>query len=89
MGKKQVQYNHVGQILEKYCVCSRGHIFSPILMKLGLNVSLIDVFDEIEKGSCYMSKTRSLGQILGKHCVCFRGHIFLSNTPGSRLQCFL
>ena len=26
------------QILEKPCVCSRGHIFNPIIMKLGQNV---------------------------------------------------
>ena len=28
------------QILEKPCVCSRGHIFSLIIMKLGQNVFL-------------------------------------------------
>ena len=28
------------QILEKPCVWSRGHIFSPIVMKLGQNVSI-------------------------------------------------
>ena len=31
------------QILEKPCVCSRGHIFSPIIMKLGHN----DFIDKI------------------------------------------
>ena len=24
----------LGQILKKPCVCSRGHIFSPVIMKL-------------------------------------------------------
>ena len=32
-----------GQILEKPCVNKRGHIFSPITMKLGQN----DFLDEI------------------------------------------
>ena len=30
----------LGQILEKPCVHSRGHILSPILLKLGQNVCL-------------------------------------------------
>ena len=30
----------LGQVLEKPCVCSRGHIFSQIIMKLGQNVCL-------------------------------------------------
>ena len=34
------------------CVCSRGHIFSPIGMKLGQNVCLDEVSDEFENGSC-------------------------------------
>ena len=57
------------------CVRSRGHIFSPILMKLGLNVCLNKISDELEIGSCGV-KTRSLGQILEKPCVRSRGHIF-------------
>ena len=34
------------------CVCSRGHIFSPIIMKLGQNVCLDEISDETENGSC-------------------------------------
>ena len=34
------------QILEKPCVCSRGHIFSPIIMTLGQNVLLDKILDE-------------------------------------------
>ena len=34
------------------CVRSRGHIFSPILMKLGQNVCLNKISDEFEIGSC-------------------------------------
>ena len=32
------------------CVCSRGHIFSPIIMKLGQNVCLHEILDELENG---------------------------------------
>ena len=32
----------VGQILEKLCLWSRGHIFGPIFLKLGQNVCLDD-----------------------------------------------
>ena len=42
----------VGQILEKPCVRSRGHIFSPILMKPSQNVCLDEISDESEIGSC-------------------------------------
>ena len=42
-----------GQILEKPCVCSRGHIFSPIIMKLGQNVCLDEILDEFQNGSCW------------------------------------
>ena len=41
----------LGQILEKPCVLPRGHIFSPIMMKLGQNVFLDKVWDEFENGS--------------------------------------
>ena len=34
------------------CVHSRGHIFSPIIMKLGQNVYLDEFSDELENGSC-------------------------------------
>ena len=33
-------------ILEKPCVCSRGHIFSQIMMKLSLNFYLDKISDE-------------------------------------------
>ena len=36
------------------CVCSRGHIFSPILMKLGQNVCLNQISDKSENGSCWL-----------------------------------
>ena len=43
----------LGQNLEKPCVRSRGHLFSPIIMKLGQN----DCLDE----SCTSSKIGHVG----------------------------
>ena len=42
----------LGQILEKPCVHSRGHILSQIILKLGQNVCLNKILDEFENGSC-------------------------------------
>ena len=42
----------VGQSLEKPFVHSRGHIFSPILMKRNQNVCLDEISDKFENGSC-------------------------------------
>ena len=41
----------LGQILEKPCVRSRGHIFSRILMEVGQDVCLDDISDEFENRS--------------------------------------
>ena len=41
----------LGQILEKPCVRSRGHILSQILMEVGQDVCLDDISDEFENGS--------------------------------------
>ena len=40
------------QMSERPCVRSKGHIFSPIIMKLGQNVCLDKSLDEFENGSC-------------------------------------
>ena len=48
----------LGQILEKPCVRSRGHIFSPIIMKLGQNVFLDKISDKFENES---SRVKKLG----------------------------
>ena len=46
------QVRSVGQILEKPFVCSRGHIFSQIILKLGQNVCLDEILDEFENRLC-------------------------------------
>ena len=52
MGHVRSKTRSVGQMLEKSCVHSRGHIFSQIIMKLGQNVSLDELSDDYENGSC-------------------------------------
>ena len=61
-----------GKILEKPCVCSGGHIFILIIMKLDQHVCLYEISHKFENGNV-RSKTRSLGKILEKSCVHYRG----------------
>ena len=42
----------LGQIFEKLCVCSKGHIFSPIIMKLSQIDYLDKIVDKFNNGSC-------------------------------------
>ena len=55
MGHVESKTRSLGQILEKPCVRSRGHILSRILMgilmEVGQNVCLDDISDEFENGS--------------------------------------
>ena len=52
MGCVQSKARSPGQILGIPCVCSRGHIFRPLLLKLGQNVYLDEMLDKFENGSC-------------------------------------
>ena len=51
MGHVRFKTRSLDQILEKPCVRSRGHIFSPIIMKHGQNVFLDKISDEFKNGS--------------------------------------
>ena len=51
MGHVGSKTRSLGQILEKPCVRSRGHILSRILMEVGQDVCLDDISDEFENGS--------------------------------------
>ena len=42
----------LGQMLEKPCVRSRGHIFGPIVMKHDQKFCLDEISDKHENGSC-------------------------------------
>ena len=75
MGYVSFKTRSLGQISEKPYVHSRGHIFSPIIMKLGQNVCLDESQTCLEIVQV-RSKTRSEGQILEEPCVRSRGHIF-------------
>ena len=48
MGHVGSKARSLSQILEKPSVRSRGHNFSPIIMKLGRNVCLDEILDELE-----------------------------------------
>ena len=50
MGHVESKTRSMGQILEKPFVHCRGHIFSPILMKLGQNVCLNDISKVFDDG---------------------------------------
>ena len=73
IGHVRSKTRSLGQILEKCCVSSRGHIFSLIILKHRMFV-LIN-FRTILKMGHVGSKIRSLGQILEKPYVSSRGHI--------------
>ena len=70
MGHVGSKTRSLGQVLEKPCICSRGHIFSLIVMKLFQNVYLDEISDKFENASC------RVGQVLEKPCVHARGQIF-------------
>ena len=51
-GQVKLKTRSVGQMLEKPCVRSRGHILSHIILKLGQNVCLDENLDEFENRWC-------------------------------------
>ena len=75
----------LGQILEKPCVLSRGHIFSLIIMKLDQNVFLMKSRTSLKIGHVG-SKTNSQSQIL-KHLVYALKATFQSNNHVTLSEC--
>ena len=65
----------LGQILEKPCVRSRGHIFESDYHETWSEFVLMKCGTSLKMGHVGL-KTRSLGQILENLCVCSRGQIF-------------
>ena len=51
MGHVESKTRSLIKILQKPCVCSRGHIFNPIIINLGQNVCLDEISDDFESGS--------------------------------------
>ena len=74
MGHVGSKNRSLGQVLEKPCVRSRGHGFSPIILKLRVFI-LMESWTSL-KMVRLRSVTRSKGQILKKPCIHSRGHIF-------------
>ena len=52
MGHVRSKTRSLGQIIEKPCVHSKGHIFNLIIMKRGQNVCIDKISDEFENRSC-------------------------------------
>ena len=46
-GSCRVKTRSLGQILEQPCVCSRGHIFSQIIIELGQNICLVKISEDL------------------------------------------
>ena len=62
MGHVGSKTRSLGQILDKTCVCSRDHIFCPIMKKLDQNVCLDKIKDKSENH--VRSKPRSPAQMI-------------------------
>ena len=88
MGHVRSKTRSQGHILKKTCVLSRGHIFSPIIMKLVQNVCLDETSQEFENGSCWVEKlvTRSN---LRKNFVCALEATFSVLLSGNLVRMFV
>ena len=79
MGDAGSKTRSVGQIMEKPCEHSRGHLLRMILVQSSSNLLRMIILT-ISQLSSNMgdvgSKTRSVGQIMEKPCEHSRGHIF-------------
>ena len=75
MGHVSSKTRSLGQMLEKPCACSRGHIFSLMILTRDQHVCLDEILHKFGYGHVG-SKTRSPGQILEKPCEHSTGHIF-------------
>ena len=51
MGHVGSKTRSLGQIFEIHCECSRGHIFSLIIIKIDQNFYLDEISDKYEYGS--------------------------------------
>ena len=68
------------------CARSRGHIFSPILMKLGQNVCLIKISDEFEIESCGVKNWVTWSNLRKTLCKLWRPH-FQSDPHETWSEC--
>ena len=79
MGHVRSKTMSPGQMLEKPCVNSRGHIFSPIIMKLGQNNFLDEISEEFENGSCRVKNYVTRSNVRKTLCMLWRPHFQFDN----------
>ena len=72
MGQDGSKTRSLDQIIEKPCVRSRGHIFSPIVMKRGRNVCLDKISKEFENGLCRVQNLVTRSNLRKIFCTLWR-----------------
>ena len=77
MGHVGPKTRSLGKILEKPFVRSRGHIFSPIVMKRNKNVCFDETSDELK---CNSSPDKHVFLYLFPDCLCIIIHFSVSPT---------
>ena len=79
MGHVRSKPRSLGQILQTPCVCSKGHNFSLVIIKLGQNVCLDEILDESENGSCQVKKNVTRSSLRKTLCTLQRPHFQFDN----------
>ena len=69
MGHVRSKSRSLGQMLEKPYVCSRGNIFSPIIMKLYQHFCLDEIPNEFENESCRVENYVSGSNVRKSSCT--------------------
>ena len=85
MGHAGSKTKSLGQILEKPCIRSGCHFLSLIFMKIGQNLCLYEISDEVENGTCWILN-KVIRSHLRKLCVHSRGHIFCQILTGNLVR---
>ena len=86
MGQMGSKSRSLGQFLEESCLHSRGHIFSPIFLKVGQNVCLDNISVKFDHGSIKV-KHQVTRSNLRKILFTLQGPHFLPNLPQNWSEC--
>ena len=86
LGHVQLKTRSLGQIIEKPCKHSRGHIFCLIFMKLGQNVHLNQIQVKCKSGSC-MAKNQVSRSNHRKSLLTLQKSHFLPNLHKTWSEC--
>ena len=86
MGHVGSETRSQGHMLEKSHLCSRGHIFSCNILKLGQNVLLDEILDEFENGSCWVKNEVNRFNLRKTLCTLQRPY-FQSDYPENWAEC--